>query len=177
MARQGQGVKFALSTEFDLSVLVREFQKAGWRAHRGRLAAVTGEVIDTPERELLSAGIAVIQEGSGRGAKATGWVVPLKGGAAPRELFRVSGTTGGLARTILSKAHIRVNGSLAALGRFRKKTIPIELESRAGRVRVTLETLAPADGGGGRTRAARLAGHARRPAAGKARYRSWRSRS
>jgi len=146
MPSRRHSVKFELSPDFDLAAFVKSFQSAQWRASRGKSGTVRGAVIDTPEREILSAGLVTLEEGTGARRCRTVWILPKGGGPAERLLRLAGGDAKGLAAQLAARVHLGLKGASAPIGRYETSTTPIDFVSAAGSVRAIYETMRPQGG-------------------------------
>jgi CHAD domain-containing protein len=146
MPSQRHSAKFDLLPEFDLAAFVKSFQTAQWRASRGKTATIRGAVVDTPEREILSAGLVALEEGAGARKCTTAWVLPKKGGPAEPLVRLTGGDAKTFAAQLATRARLRLRGALAPVVRYERSTTPIEFLSSAGSVRAICETMSSQDG-------------------------------
>jgi CHAD domain-containing protein len=147
--KRAETVTLRVSDAFDLASLVEAFRTAGWRASRGRRVCVDGAVMDTAGRDALGAGLAAVEETIAGRRRLSLWVVPLASQSGPARLLcdSFSPNCVTLEKELTTRARLVAAGDFAAVGRFRRSVVPINLKSDAGRVRAALETLAPSKGG------------------------------
>jgi len=150
MARYWSPIMLRLTRDFDAAALVDSLKKGGWRVERGRTATISGAVIDTQGREVLGAGLAAIEERSGKRAALSVWVVPQKlNQSKPRLLFTAGVRRGtDVSGVLAGRTGLRLSGEAGRAAEFVAERVPFDVESGGAKARITVETLRTRKRGG-----------------------------